>query len=140
MNRSKNWRNVAGVVIVLTLGVSFARAPLGKSAAPTTSFPLRHRPQRRPRRVGRPLGLVAYAEVDGTFSVLSTSGPLAGTTVELGSVPAAYIAPAVAMGHMGQIYILTAGGPPGTGAMTFMPAGRPEAARPAWSPTSARIG
>lgn len=52
-------------------------------------------------------------------SAFSTSGPLAGTTVELGSVPATFIAPAVAMGHMGQIYILTAGGAPGSGAMTL---------------------
>lgn len=119
MSSPKNWRNVGGVVLVLTLGVTFAGTPSGNSAAPDDLVPLVTGLNGVRGVSAGPLGLVAYAEIDGTFSVLSTSGPLAGTTVELGSVPATFIAPAVAMGHMGQIYILTAAGAPGTGAMTL---------------------
>jgi hypothetical protein len=60
-----------------------------------------------------------YAEFDSSFSELVTKGSRAGTVNGLGSVPATFIAPALAMGGRGQTFVLTAGGPPGTGAATL---------------------
>jgi hypothetical protein len=60
-----------------------------------------------------PIGLVAYTENDGSFSALVTKGPFAGTLLPLGAIPQNFIAPAIAMGHFGQTYILSAGNPEG---------------------------
>jgi hypothetical protein len=65
-----------------------------------------------------PAGRLIYGETDGTFSELIALGKNGGTARSLGVVPGTYIAPAVAtLG--GQTFILTAGGPPGSGAATL---------------------
>lgn len=66
-----------------------------------------------------PANRLVYAEIDGSVSELITTGGRAGTETRLGSVPATFIAPALAMSGLGQTFILTAGGPPGTGAATL---------------------
>jgi DNA-binding beta-propeller fold protein YncE len=66
-----------------------------------------------------PAGRVLFAENDGTFSELVTKGNNAGAVTILGTVPATSIAPAIASDGRGQIYVLTAGGPPGSGAATL---------------------
>ena len=59
------------------------------------------------------------AEGDGTFSLVKTRHGHDATVTELGSVPPGFIAPALDVGRHGTVYILTTGGPPGTGAATL---------------------
>jgi hypothetical protein len=59
-----------------------------------------------------------YAEGSGAVSELIGKGHFAGSTKLIGSVPAGFIAPAVASDG-GQMFVLTAGGPPGSGAATL---------------------
>lgn len=66
-----------------------------------------------------PAGRVVFTEIDGSFSQLTTRGKAAGEVTELGEVPATYIAPALAMAGRGQTFLLTAGGPPGSGGGTL---------------------
>jgi hypothetical protein len=66
-----------------------------------------------------PAGRLVYAENDGSFSELITRGRHAGTSTLLGAVAATFIAPALTMGGRGETFVLTAGGPPGTGAATL---------------------
>jgi glucose/arabinose dehydrogenase len=65
-----------------------------------------------------PGGRVLFAEGSGSFSELVVNGHKTGAAVPLGAAPASYIAPAVAHDG-GQFYVLTAGGPPGSGAATL---------------------
>jgi hypothetical protein len=65
-----------------------------------------------------PAGRFIYGENDGAVSELIALGANAGTTKLIGFVPPTYIAPAVATDG-GQVFVLTAGGPPGTGAATL---------------------
>jgi hypothetical protein len=65
-----------------------------------------------------PAGRLVYAESDGSFSEVVGIGHNVGVGIPLGSVPATYIAPAVATAG-GQMFVLTAGGPPGSGAATL---------------------
>jgi len=65
-----------------------------------------------------PAGRLIYGEGDGSISELIAHGNNAGSTRKLGSVPATYIAPQVATDG-GQIFALTGGGPPGSGAATL---------------------
>ena len=65
-----------------------------------------------------PAGRLIYAENDGSISELIARGQSAGTARSIGSVPGTYIAPAVAT-YGGATFVLTAGGPPGTGAGTL---------------------
>ena len=65
-----------------------------------------------------PAERLVYGEGDGSFSELVAKGALAGSAIRLGSAPATYIAPAVASDG-GQVFLLTAAGPPGTGAATL---------------------
>jgi hypothetical protein len=62
---------------------------------------------------GGPAGSLVFAEGDGSFSIL-----FGRHQVPLGEVPATFIAPAVATRGL-QIFLLTAGGPPGSGAATL---------------------
>jgi len=69
-----------------------------------------------------PAGRVLFTQGDGSFGEAVTKGNNAGTAAAvtmLGGVPATYIAPAIASDGRGQIYVLTAGGPPGSGAATL---------------------
>lgn len=62
---------------------------------------------------------VVYAEADGTVSQLITKGRHAGKTRKLTKVPAQFLAPAVDVNRRGDIWILTVGGEPGSGAGTL---------------------
>ena len=65
-----------------------------------------------------PAGRLIYAEISGAISELIANGKNAGTTKLLNSVPETFIAPNVAtLG--GQIFVLTAGGAPGSGSNTL---------------------
>ncbi len=66
-----------------------------------------------------PANRLVYAENNGSFSEFVTRGHNAGTSTLLGSVPGTYIAPAIAMSGRGQTFVLTAGGPPGSGSNTL---------------------
>ena len=101
-----------GLIVLTVVGV-FASHLSGTETDPSNPLPLVV-DLNGPRGVSvGPLGLVAYAENDGSFSALTTKGPFAGTIIPLGSVPQGFIAPALAMGSFGQTFILTAG--PGEG-------------------------
>ena len=65
-----------------------------------------------------PAGRLIYAENDGSFSELIARGKNAGSPRWLNAVPGTYIAPAVSMSG-GQLYVLTAGGEPGSGSNTL---------------------
>ena len=58
-------------------------------------------------------------EADGTFSLVVERRHHDPEVIELGSVPAGFIAPAISAGPHGKVFILTAGGAPGTGAATL---------------------
>jgi hypothetical protein len=65
-----------------------------------------------------PAGRLIYAEGNGSFSEVVGRGRNSGSAVPLGAVPPTFIAPAIAtLG--GQVFVLTAGGPPGSGAATL---------------------
>jgi hypothetical protein len=66
-----------------------------------------------------PEGRVVYAEADGSFSRVITKGRHAGSVKQLGTVPQQFLAPAVDVGRRGQVFLLTVGGEPGTGAATL---------------------
>jgi hypothetical protein len=116
MSTSNIWRKLGSTLVVATIAVTIVGVPSGISAAPEELLTLVSG-LNGPRGVSAgKRGRVAFAEIDGTFSVLDTS---TGTTVELGSVPATFIAPAIALRRTGHAYILTAAGAPGSGAMTL---------------------
>ena len=64
-------------------------------------------------------GKTLVTEADGTFSLVIERKHHAAKVIELGSVPPSFIAPAIAAGRHGKVFILTAGGPPGSGAATL---------------------
>lgn len=66
-----------------------------------------------------PAGRLVVTQVDGSVSELTRRGRDVGTMSVLAEVPTTYIAPAVSMTGRGETYVLTAGGPPGTGAGTL---------------------
>jgi hypothetical protein len=66
-----------------------------------------------------PAGRLLFTEFDGSFSDVVMKGHNASAVTTLGGVPPTFIAPAIASDGRGQIYVLTAGGPPGTGAATL---------------------
>lgn len=119
MSSRNRWRKVTTGLIVLTVVGAFVSSPSGTESDPSEPLPLVV-DLNGPRGVSvGPLGLVSYTEGDGSFSALATKGPFAGTIFPLGSVPPSFIAPSLAMGRFGQTYVLTPGGPPGTGAQTL---------------------
>ncbi|MGH8892512.1 MAG: ScyD/ScyE family protein [Actinomycetes bacterium] len=68
-----------------------------------------------PRGLGvGPHGRIVVGQGDGTIGYVKD-----GALVKLGKVPASFIAPAVSVGHDSKVYVLTAGGPPGSGAATL---------------------
>lgn len=66
-----------------------------------------------------PGGRVVVAEADGSFSSVATKGRHAGDVTPMGSVPAGFIAPAVDLNGLGQTFVLTTAGAPGSGAATL---------------------
>lgn len=66
-----------------------------------------------------PGGRLVVTQADGSVDELTRRGHHAGRLSTLAQLPATYIAPAVSMTGRGQTYLLTAGGPPGTGAGTL---------------------
>ena len=64
-------------------------------------------------------GRTLVAEADGSISLVVERRHRHSRVVELGSVPAGFLAPAVAATRQGVVWILTAGGEPGTGAATL---------------------
>ena len=114
MGTSKKIRQAIGVAV--TVAATFILIPSGTSARPGDLLTLLSG-LNGPRGVSAGArGRIAYTEGDGSFSVLNTS---TGATVELGSVPAGFIAPAIALASDGSAYILTPAGAPGSGAMTL---------------------
>ena len=65
-----------------------------------------------------PAGRLIYAEVSGAISEMIARGRNAGSTRLLNNVPATFIAPNLTT-EGGQIFVLTAGGPPDSGAATL---------------------
>jgi len=65
-----------------------------------------------------PADRIIFGEGDGSISEMIAHGQRAGSVRPIGSVPPTFIAPAVAT-RGGQIFALTAGGPPGSGAATL---------------------
>lgn len=63
-------------------------------------------------------GRIVVSEADGTVSLVTDRGRHP-KVHEIGSVPAGFLAPAVAVGRSGRVYALTPGGEPGTGAATL---------------------
>ncbi|RIQ14359.1 ScyD/ScyE family protein [Jiangella rhizosphaerae] len=63
-------------------------------------------------------GRIVVSEADGTVSLVTDRGRHP-KVHEIGSVPAGFLAPAVAVGRPGRVYALTPGGEPGTGAATL---------------------
>lgn len=103
-------RGIAAVAVAASLSAT--------AAALTTAVPVLEGLD-GPRGVAAgPAGRLIYGEIDGAFSELIARGKNAGTARLLGSVPGTFIAPAVATSG-GQTYVLTAGGPPGSGAATL---------------------
>ncbi len=64
-------------------------------------------------------GKTLVTEADGTFSLVVERKHGGPKVIQLGSVPAGFVAPAISAGPDGTVYILTTGGPPGTGAATL---------------------
>ncbi len=64
-------------------------------------------------------GRTLVTEADGTFSLVVERRHRPAKVVELGQVPAGFIAPAISAGPRGTVYLLTSGGEPGTGAATL---------------------
>jgi hypothetical protein len=64
-------------------------------------------------------GKTLVTEADGTFSLVVEHRHSDAQVIPLGSVPAGFIAPAIAAGPDGDVFILTSGGAPGTGAATL---------------------
>ena len=64
-------------------------------------------------------GKTLVTEIDGTFSLVVEHKHGDAQVIALGSVPAGFIAPAIAAGPHGDVYVLTPGGAPGTGAATL---------------------
>jgi hypothetical protein len=64
-------------------------------------------------------GKTLVTEADGTFSLVVDRRDADPKVIELGSVPGSFIAPAIAAGKHGKVFILTTGGPPGSGAATL---------------------
>lgn len=119
MKVRNTWRNLGTGVVILAISAAFASGISGKASTPDELVPLVTGLNGVRGVTTGPFGIIAYAEIDGTFSALLTRGPFTGTVLELGSVPANFIAPAIAMGSSGQTYILTAAGAPGTGLATL---------------------
>lgn len=106
------WRRVAGTLVVVTV-LGLVANLSGMGSDPSEPLPLVE-DLNGPRGVSvGPFGLIAYTENDGSFSALVSRGPFAGTILPLAAVPPNFIAPSIAMGHFGQTFILTAGGPEG---------------------------
>ena len=66
-----------------------------------------------------PAGRLVFTQGDGSFSEMVARGANTGAVSTSGSVPGTYIAPAIDTDGRGQIYVLTAGGPPGSGSNTL---------------------
>lgn len=119
MSKPIRWRRLSRGLVVLTVAALFVTNMSGMGFDRDDPVPVvTDLMGVRGVTVG-PLGIVAFAEGDGSFSAVLTKGPFAGTLLPLGSVPPGYIAPAISMGHFGQTYVLTPGGPPGSGAATL---------------------
>jgi hypothetical protein len=119
MSILEKWREAASGLALVTVGVLIAGNPSAAGLGGGDATPvLTGLNGPRGLAVG-PAGRLVFAEMDGSFSELITRGSRAGTVAHLGSVPAGFIAPALAMSGRGQTYVLTPGGPPGTGAATL---------------------
>lgn len=119
MKTPKRWRELTSVTAVLATAGLLISNPSAVGIAVGDATPV-VTGLNGPRGVAiGPGDRVLYTEMDGSFSELITRGGRAGLTTLLGSVPAGFIAPAIAMGGLGQTFVLTPAGPPGTGAATL---------------------
>jgi hypothetical protein len=109
---------ISGLAVLMVLGLVASNPSAQKISATSATPVIVGLDSPRGVTVG-PAGRLVYAEIDGSFSEFLTKGRLAGTTNVLGSVPPGLIAPSIAMGGRGQTFVLTAGGPPGSGAATL---------------------
>ena len=114
-HRRRTGTAVAGAVIT---GALILSAPTTATAEPEVTPVVEGLDG--PRGVGvTDKGRVVFSEADGSFSQLTTEGKNAGEVDELGSVPAQFLAPALAAGQGNRLFLLTVGGEPGTGAGTL---------------------
>jgi hypothetical protein len=104
-----------GVIVIAAL-VVFSSTPAVRTAPSVVSV-LEGLDSPRGLAIG-PAGRLIFGEGDGSVSEMFAQGSRAGTTGLIGSVPATFIAPQVAS-EGGQFFVLTAGGPPGSGAATL---------------------
>jgi len=81
-----------------------------------------------PRGLGiSPRGTTVVTEANGKVSRVIKAGDQRGTTEKIGKVPAQFIAPAVAVGRGGEVWVLTVGGllaPDGAGTLYLLEDGK----------------
>ena len=65
-------------------------------------------------------GHAVVAEADGTISRIYRHGHKAGTAKQIGKVPAEFVAPSVALGRHGKVWVLTVGGEQSSSASLFL--------------------
>lgn len=117
--RSPNMRHLAvpGLVVLCLIGLVVTHPDAAPRLGSSSSV-LEGLEGPRGVTVG-PAGRLLFAEADGSFSELIGKGSRAGSVNSLGSVPPGFIAPAIAADGLGQIFVLTPQGAPGTGAGTL---------------------
>jgi hypothetical protein len=112
-------RTVRLVAAAVTVGVMIAGAPSAAAGGGGRLVPVVEGLD-GPRGVAVDrAGRVVYAESDGSFSRVVTKGRHAGSVRQLGTVAQQFLAPAIDVGRRGQVFVLTVGGEPGTGAATL---------------------
>jgi hypothetical protein len=109
-------RLTASAAVICTVVVLTARNPAAEDSS--LSPVVEGLDSARGVAVG-PAGRLLFTEIDGSFSEVVMKGHNAGAVTILGSVPPNFIAPAIASDGRGQIYVLTAAGPPGSGLATL---------------------
>jgi hypothetical protein len=113
------WRQAATGLIIVIVTALIAGNPSALGIAIGDAVPLITGLD-GPRGIAvGPADRLVYTEFGGSFSELITKGGHAGAVTQLSSVPATFIAPAIAIGGRGQTFVLTPNGPPGTGAATL---------------------
>ena len=113
MTRTPQFRAMRGMAIIAVVAALSTASSAWNAAVPVLGG------LDGPRGLATgPAGRLIFGEGDGSFSEMIARGHNAGTKRILGLVPPTYIAPAVAS-NGGQVFVLTAGGPPGTGSNTL---------------------
>ncbi|SDU52923.1 ScyD/ScyE family protein [Jiangella alkaliphila] len=129
MVRSSHARTAAALLATGALAVSaVAAAPAAGAKGSSGPSPVAQFDGPRGVDVDQ-AGRIVVGAADGTVSLVTDRGRHP-KVHEIGSVPAGFIAPAVAAGRPGQVYALTSAGAPGTGAATLYLLRHRRAAKP----------